>query len=166
MWFLNVDRYSFKVCGVSFLPNINRIKLADPIKVWTGLSLPHRFEIRRDVELTSGGLDDVIDREPVSDLGQGHPGLLVDFEDSLKRRTYRFIWTLTWNKSLKLSRDNLVFFVTTIPCVKRAYDSIIKKVTFIKNKGFAWKGRTENFKLLRKEKNSRKDCYKIRDTNC
>ena len=48
--------------------------------------MPHRLQVRRDVEVTSGGLDDVIDGEAFSDFGQGHAGVLVDLEDALKAK--------------------------------------------------------------------------------
>jgi hypothetical protein len=48
--------------------------------------LLHGFKIGRDDELTSGGLDDVIDREPVADFGQGHAGLFIDLKNSLKKK--------------------------------------------------------------------------------
>jgi hypothetical protein len=48
--------------------------------------LLHGFKIGRDDELTSGGLNDVIDREPVPDFGQGHSGLFIDLKNSLKKK--------------------------------------------------------------------------------
>ena len=48
------------------------------------LGLPHRLQVSSDVEVTSGGLDDVIDGEAFTDFGQGHAGVLVDLEDALK----------------------------------------------------------------------------------
>ena len=51
------------------------------------LRLPHGLEVRRDVEVASGGLDDVIDGEAFADLGQGHSRVLVDLEYALKPET-------------------------------------------------------------------------------
>ncbi len=48
------------------------------------LGLSHRLEVGSDVEVASGGLDDVVDGKAVADFGQRHAGVLVDLEDPLK----------------------------------------------------------------------------------
>ncbi len=70
IWSFNVELASESKAGLS---KLIRIKI-------------NGFKIGRNNELTSGGLDDVIDREPVPDFGQGHAGLFIDFENSLKRK--------------------------------------------------------------------------------
>ena len=49
----------------------------------TRLRLPHRLEVRRDVQVAPGGLDDVIDSKAFANFGQGHAGVLVDLKDAL-----------------------------------------------------------------------------------
>ncbi len=55
--------------------------------IWGSLcSLSHRLQVRRNIELTSGCLDYIIDSEAFADFGQGHSCVLVDLENSLRTK--------------------------------------------------------------------------------
>ena len=70
--------------------------------------------------MAAGGLDDVLDREAFTNLGQGHPRLLVDFKNALKLKFHELFFFKKWGILGLLYRLFLVFsnkhynFFTTI----------------------------------------------------